>query len=113
RAAEHICLAPAAASRRLKELEGQFGLPLMKRLPHGVALTDAGFALLGHARSMIHAVSRMQNDASAFRQGDKGIVRIAACTSMVLQFLPGDIERLQIEHPGIKLDVQEQNSLDV
>lgn len=113
RAAERIALAPAAASRRLKELEQQFGVPLFQRLPHGMALTDAGRALLAHARSMAHAVARMQDDALAFREGDMGVVRIAACTSAVLQFLPVDIQRCQARHPGIKIDLQELNSQGV
>ncbi len=110
RAAERICLAPAAASRRMKELEAQFGLPLFQRLPHGMALTDAGRALLGHARSMANSVARMQDDAAAFRQGDKGVVRIAACTSTVLQFLPHDLLRCAAACPDVKIDLQELNS---
>jgi DNA-binding transcriptional LysR family regulator len=113
RAAERIALAPAAASRRLKSLEAQFGVPLFQRLPHGMALTDAGRALLAHARSVAHAVACMQDDAQAFRQGDMGVVRIAACTSAVLQFLPRDIQRCQAAHPGIKIDLQELNSQGV
>jgi len=110
RAAERICLAPAAASRRMKELEAQFGVVLFQRRPHGMALTDAGMALLAHARSMTHAVARMHDDAEAFRRGDKGVVRIAACTSVVLQFLPLDLRRCQTDFPGIKVDLQELNS---
>lgn len=109
-AAERIHLAPAAASRRMKELEAQFGLPLFQRLPHGMALTDAGRALLGHARSMANAVARLQDDAQAFRQGDKGVVRIAACTSTVLQFLPLDLLRCHAACPDVKIDLQELNS---
>ena len=110
RAAERIYIAPAAASRRMKELEAQFGLPLLQRLPHGMALTDAGRALLGLARSIAHAVARMQDDAQAFRQGDKGVVRIAACTSAVLQFLPRDLQRCQRACPGVHIDLQELDS---
>lgn len=113
RAAERIALAPAAASRRMKELEAQFGVPLFQRLPHGMALTDAGRTLLAHARSVAHAVSRMQDDAQAFRHGDKGVVRIAACTSAVLQFMPQDLQRCHAAYPGIKIDLQEINSQGV
>lgn len=104
------CLAVAAVSRRIAELENQFGVPLFNRLPHGMALTDAGRSLLAHARSMMHAVERMHDDASAYLHGDKGVVRIAACTSAVLQFLPGDISRFQALHPDIHIDLQEQTS---
>ena len=110
RAAERICLAPAAASRRIKELQAQFGVVLFQRRPHGMELTGPGRALLAHARSMAHAVGRMHDDANAFRRGDQGVVRIAACTSVVLQFLPFDLRRCQADFPGIKIDLQELNS---
>ncbi len=113
KAAERICLAPAAASRRIQEFEAQFGIALFERLPHGMALTDAGRALLAHVRSMLYAVARMQDDATAFRQGHLGVVRVSACTSMVLQFLAKDIRRCQALHPGIKIDLQEFNSQGV
>ncbi|WP_050464658.1 LysR family transcriptional regulator [Herbaspirillum autotrophicum] len=113
KAAERIFLAPAAASRRIQEFEAQFGIALFERLPHGMALTDAGRALLAHVRSMLHAVARMQDDATAFRQGNMGVVRVAACTSVVLQFMAPDIRRCQGLHPGIKIDLLELNSQGV
>ena len=110
KAAERMHLAPAAASRRIQEFEAQFQLPLFKRLPHGMALTDAGRALLAHARTMIHTTARMQDDAASFLHGEKGVVRIAACKSVVLQFLPTDILRCSRACPGVRIDLQEMNS---
>jgi DNA-binding transcriptional LysR family regulator len=110
RAAATLHLVPAAASRRIRELEEQLGLPLFVRLPHGMALSDAGRAMLAHARSMLHAVERMQDDAAAFLHGGRGIVRIAACTSAVLQFLPDDIRACHAANPNIHIDLQEMNS---
>lgn len=110
RAAERMHLAPAAASRRIQEFEAQFQLPLFRRLPHGMALTDAGRALLAHARTMIHTTARMQDDAASFLHGEKGVVRIAACKSVVLQFLPMDIQRCAVACPGVRIDLQEMNS---
>lgn len=110
KAAERMHLAPAAASRRIQEFEAQFQLPLFRRLPHGMALTDAGRALLAHARAIIHTTARMQDDAASFLHGEKGVVRIAACKSVVLQFLPTDIQRCARVCPGVRIDLQEMNS---
>jgi DNA-binding transcriptional LysR family regulator len=110
KAAAELSLAPAAASRRIMELEAQFGVALFERRPHGMVPTDAGRALLAHARSMMHAVVRMRDDALAYRLGDRGVVRIASCTSAVLQFLAADIQRCHHTHPGIHIDLQELNS---
>ncbi|MEF7613167.1 LysR family transcriptional regulator [Aquincola sp. MAHUQ-54] len=110
RAAERVHIAPAAASRRILELESQFGLPLFERRPHGMALTDAGRAMLAHARSITHTVVRMQDDAASYRGGAQGVVRVAAPKSAVIQFLPQDIERCAAECPGVRIDLQEMNS---
>jgi len=87
RGAERLYLAPAAASRRILDLETQLDVTLFHRLPHGMALTDAGRAMLAHARMIAMTVTRMQDDAASFRHGEKGVVRMAAPKSVVIQFL--------------------------
>lgn len=113
RGAERLHLAPAAASRRVLELEAQLGVALFERLPHGMALTEAGRALLAHARGITHTVQRMQDDAASFIGGDLGVVRVAAPKSAVIQFLPFDIQRCAAACPGVRIDLQEMNSLEV
>lgn len=113
KAAERQALAPAAASRRIAELESQFGVALFERRPHGMAPTEAGRSLLAHARAMLHTVARMQDEAASYRHGDKGVVRIAAARSMVLQFLPADLQRCRIACPDVRVDLQEMNSQGV
>lgn len=58
RAAQRLFLAQPALSRRLQALERQVGVPLLTRLPRGVALTEAGRALLGPAREAVTAWER-------------------------------------------------------
>jgi DNA-binding transcriptional LysR family regulator len=113
RGAERLHLAAAAASRRILELESQLGVSLFERLPHGMALTEAGRALLAHARGITHTVQRMQDDAASFVGGDLGVVRVAAPKSAVIQFLPFDIQRCATACPGVRIDLQEMNSEEV
>ncbi len=113
RGAERLHLAAAAASRRVLELEAQLGISLFERLPHGMALTEAGRTLLAHARGITHTVQRMQDDAASFVGGDLGVVRVAAPKSAVIQFLPFDIQRCATACPGVRIDLQEMNSAEV
>jgi len=113
KAAERLALAPAAASRRILDLESQFGVSLFERRPHGMRLTEAGRTLLAHARAIVHTALRMQDEAASYRHGEKGVVRIAAATSMVLQFLPADLQRCRAACPDVRLDLQEMNSQGV
>jgi len=113
RAAEQQCVAVTAASRRIAELEAQFGIALFQRRPHGMVPTDAGRSLLAHARALMHSVERMHNDAAAHADGHKGLARVAACTSAALQFLPGDIRAHQALFPDIDIETQEGTSYGV
>ncbi|GAA5232859.1 LysR family transcriptional regulator [Verticiella sediminum] len=113
RAAEQLCVAATAASRRIADLEEQFGLALFERRPHGVVLTEAGRSLLPHARTLMLAVEAMHSDAAAHALGDRGVVRISACTSAALQFLPRDLHGHQQAYPDIDIDLREMSSHDV
>ncbi len=113
RAAEQMHMAPAAASRRIHELEKQFGLPLFERRPHGMALTEAGRSMLAHARNVTHTLARMQDDAVSHLKGNQGIVRLAAPRSVVTQFLGADIRACTLRNPSIQVDLQEMDSQQV
>src|ERR687893_2875265 len=53
RAAERACRTQPAISQSIKKLEEELGAPLFSRDLHDISLTDAGQALLVHARRII------------------------------------------------------------
>lgn len=106
--AGHIAL--AAASRRVSQLEDQFGVQLLYRTARGVELTPAGNALLFHARQMLGKVDEMRAEISDYSKGAKGIVRVAANASALAQYLPLDLAKFAAAHPAIKLALGEERS---
>jgi len=107
-AASHIAL--AAASRRIAQLEDQFGVELLHRTARGVELTPAGEALLFHAREMMDRVDQMRAEISDYTMGAKGVVRIQANASALAQYLPEDLARFSARHPAIKVALSEERS---
>lgn len=53
RAAAHLLVAQPSLSRQVKALEHELGETLFERTQQGASLTDAGRALLGHARHLL------------------------------------------------------------
>lgn len=106
-------IVPAAASRRIKELELQLGVRLFERRPHSMELTELGRSALAHARSLLHAADRIRDDANAFISGSRGIVKIAVSSSAVAQFLPSDIRRCRDLWPDVDIDLIELHSVGV
>lgn len=108
RAAARCHLAPSAVSKRISELEAQVGAPLLIRYVRGVGLTPAGQSMLHHARQVLQAMQKMENELTEYAQGIKGHVRVQAVTSALSQFLPRDFVRFMHQYPLIKLDIEER-----
>lgn len=108
--ARQLPLAVGAASRRIAELEDALNTSLLYRRASGVELTEPGQACLQHAMRILQDVEHMAGAMSSYSTGAKGQVRIAANTSSITQFLPEDLSSFMARHPGIRIELEEQNS---
>jgi DNA-binding transcriptional LysR family regulator len=106
-------LALASASARIKGLEADLGVALLKRGRRGVELTPAGETLRDHARLVIHNVEMMRGDLAAFAGGIRASVHLLANTSGLTEHLPRALAAFLREHPDISLDVEERESTDI
>jgi len=106
-------LAVGAASKRLSDLEAAIGTALLERNSRGVTLTPAGQALLQHAHRVLADVDLLAADLSDYASGSFGVVRLWANTSAVTQFLPGELAVFAAANPGIRIELEEQNSSEI
>ena len=106
--ASHIAL--AAASRRVSQLEDQYGVKLLYRTARGVELTPAGNALLFHARQLMSQVDTMRAELSDYTKQGKGLVRMQANASALAQYLPEDLASFAAMHPEVKISLGEERS---
>ncbi|MDM0012676.1 LysR substrate-binding domain-containing protein [Variovorax sp. J22P168] len=113
RAAEREFIAASAISKRLSDLEGTLGTPLLYRHARGVDLTPAGESLLHHARSVLYSLEKMQGELSEYADGVRGHVRVHANISAIVQFLPEDLGAFTQAHDAIKIDLEEHLSSEV
>jgi DNA-binding transcriptional LysR family regulator len=107
KAADVACLSLAAVSRRIGMLEERFKTQLLTRTPRGVELTDAGVALLAHAKDLLLRANTLDADMSDFAAGKKAALRVRATTSAMTQFLPQDLAGFATQHPQIRLSIGE------
>ncbi len=106
--ASHIAL--AAASRRVSQLEDQYGVQLLFRSARGVELTPAGSALVAHARDLLSRIADMGAELSDYTRGGKGVVRVHANASALAQYLPEDLAAFATAHPDVKISLGEERS---
>ena len=110
RGAERTHLALASASARIRGMEEVLGVPLLKRGRRGVQPTDAGRALLDHARIVLQQIETMRGELGAYSRGLKGHVRVLANTAALSEHLPGLLASFLAANPTIDLDLEDRES---
>jgi len=91
--------------RHIHQAEAALQVTLFTRLAQGLALTDAGQALLAPARAMRQAAADLTIAAAGRATGMTGTVRITASRVVSHAFLPPILARLRAEEPGIQIDL--------
>lgn len=104
----HIAI--SAASKRISELEGQFGLQLLTRHARGVQATDAGEALHRRVRQTLGNLEQIAVEMSEFAQGGRGRARLFCNATAMVHCLPADLVSFARLHPAIALDIEERST---
>jgi LysR family transcriptional regulator of beta-lactamase len=106
RAAIELCVTPAALSHQVKALEERLGVPLFRRLPRGLSLTDEGQALLPVLRD---AFDRMADLIGRFDHG-REVLSVGAVGSFALAWLLPRLPGFEAQHPFVDLRLSTNNN---
>jgi DNA-binding transcriptional LysR family regulator len=110
-ALSHMTL--ASASQRVLGMEDGLGSPLLLRSRQGVQPTEAGHALLHHARLVLQQMERLRGELGEYGAGLQGHVRMQCNTSAMTEHLPGPLAAFLSEHPRVSVDLEERPSDDI
>lgn len=102
-----------AASERLREMEASGRVRLLDRDRRGVTLTEAGEALLHHARLIMSQMARMHGEIGQIAKAVRGTVRLLANTAAMAEFLPARLAPWLATHPQADIVVKERQSADI
>lgn len=97
----------SAVSQQLALLEREAGTPLFERRGRGLALTEAGHALAGHARTILAAVEDAGHAMESARAGVGTTLTAGMWASVASTLLPAGIRILSRDHPGIVVRTRE------
>jgi DNA-binding transcriptional LysR family regulator len=109
-AAARLYISQPALSQQIRALEDQVGLPLFVRHPRGVALTEAGKALLDEARDVLDRSDRLEKAVEDLRRGVTATLRIAVTPGAPSTLLPGLLAPLRAGRPEASVEVQEMTT---
>lgn len=94
-----------AVSRQVALLESEVGVLLVQRLPHGIALTDAGRLLVARGESILSQLDAAVLEVGALAGLEGGRLRFAAFSSACASIVPLAIARFRTLYPAVELSV--------
>jgi DNA-binding transcriptional LysR family regulator len=105
RAAERLCVSPAAVSFQIKQIEDGSGFALFERIGKKAVPTDAGRALLAHARIVLQTLHDADQALMALSGVLSGRAKIGA-VSPAKYIVPHIMARFQRQFPGVTIDLR-------
>src|SRR5690349_4247913 len=112
RAAEALALTQPAVSQQIAALEREVGTPLLHRGPGGLALTETGKLLLGHADALSDRLRVADAQVAELAAAREGKLVVGAYASALATVVPEAIARWHAETPDVSVEVLEVPSED-
>lgn len=107
RAAQRCHVAQPSLSQQIQRLEASLRVRLLDRLGRGVALTDAGRALLPRARTILAEVRDAEAGVRADAEAGAALLSVGAIPTVAPYMLPAAIERIRRETPTCEIKLRE------
>ncbi len=107
RAAEELHIAQPALSKQVSQLEQELGVALFDRVGRNVRLTEAGEALLPHARSVMSQIQAAKAEMAERVGLRSGRASVGTPPTVGTQLLPQALAAFNKEYPGIELRLHE------
>jgi len=100
-------------SRQISDFEAGFGGPLFRRTGRGVAPTELGERAALRLRSWLLETDRLAQELREESGKLLGEVRLGVIPSAAHPLMTRLFERLQVEHPGIRLNIAEAQGTEL
>ena len=104
-AADALQMTQSAVSQHVATLERAIDMPLIERGTRPVQLTDAGFALVRHARALIARIGNAEQELGEITGRRNGRLRFGSFPTALATFVPAALARFQRQHADVSLTV--------
>jgi DNA-binding transcriptional LysR family regulator len=95
-----------AVSRQVATLEAELGTLLVRRVPQGAVLTDAGQLLVERAKEIFARLEDTEAELLALAGLEGGRLRLASFASAAASIVPLAIARFRERYPAVELSIQ-------
>jgi DNA-binding transcriptional LysR family regulator len=101
-----------AVSRQIATLEAELGTLLVRRVPQGAVLTDAGHVLVERAQAIFARLHDAEAELRALAGLEGGRLRLASFASAAASIVPLAVARFRELYPAVELSIEMADPLD-
>lgn len=112
RAAERLHISQPPLTRQIQQLEEELGAQLFIRNTRGVALTQAGIALLEDAKRILGLVQGAKERAGKAGKGQIGRLDVGIFGSAILNHIPRLVLQFRDRFPAVQIVLHEQTKIE-
>lgn len=114
RAAARLGIQQPPLSQQIQALERTVGTALLRRLPRGVELTEAGRVFLTEARAALAQVDYAIDAAQRTARGEQGQLAVGFTSSAAFHpFIPAVVRAFRQQSPNVDLKLEESSTREL
>ena len=106
KASEVVGYTQSGLTHMMDALEREVGFPLLQRSHNGIRLTEQGTQLMPAIREFLQASANLENQIRTIANQRTGVIRIAAYSSIAMQWMPEILYRFRRLCPEISVDLR-------
>jgi molybdate transport repressor ModE-like protein len=111
-AASELGYTQPAVSRQIATLEAEMGTVLVRRVPQGAVLTDAGRLLVQRGETILARLADVELELKALAGLEGGQLRMASFASAAASIVPLAIAEFRQRHPEVEINVMMADPID-
>lgn len=104
-AASRMNVTQPALTKALRQLEDEFGAPLVHRMPTGVRLTRAGELVAARAATVVREIERAREEVQWQQREREAQVAVGVSPAAAILVLPGVLARVRARWPQLLVRV--------
>ncbi|MBV9858536.1 MAG: LysR family transcriptional regulator [Alphaproteobacteria bacterium] len=113
-AARTLGVSQSSVSTAVAQIEAGFGIQIfLRHHARGLSVTAAGERLLNEARALLLHAREFEANAGALSGDEQGEVSISCFTTIAPFIVPGLLDRIARERPGLRLAIDELNQQEI
>ncbi|MCH9674884.1 MAG: LysR family transcriptional regulator [Gammaproteobacteria bacterium] len=112
-AARILNVTQPALSRRIQQLEDNFGVALFERSRKGMTLTEMGRMAVREGALLVERYDRLKDDVRSVASVDQGRISVGGGATAISYLVPSAIATFSAVHPNIRFHVKEAGSDEI